>query len=355
MQNDIAQAKLESYNNYYPFGMLMPGRQGQSGDYRYGFQGQEMENDIKGIGNMIDYKYRMHDVRIGRFFSIDPLAAKYPYNSPYAFSENRVIDGIELEGLEFITEKLKNLAENGTLISKPTKITTYSIQFKTKYSIFGTNLQVYEVKNSYKEVSTETIENGPGEDLIVYNIKYTKTTSPWVQQEKSITITGTEDELIDVHREAILYVNKENESDWFRQNESAWRGLFQGTISGIWTKLAYNQVMRNPKTYLDKALRRQGLKKAPEGFKEQWSEGDYYYEVRIHKADAQYGKNGLIYRVARSKRGYDSNGQGYGWEYIDKQGNWYSTSTLKPGKGGFVNPNYNEQAAKDTHIPIPND
>ncbi len=43
----------------------------------------------------------MHDPRIGRFFAVDPLAPSYPHNSPYAFSENRVIDGVELEGLEF--------------------------------------------------------------------------------------------------------------------------------------------------------------------------------------------------------------------------------------------------------------
>jgi len=42
----------------------------------------------------------MHDPRVGRFFAVDPLTKKYPHNSPYAFSENRVIDGIELEGLE---------------------------------------------------------------------------------------------------------------------------------------------------------------------------------------------------------------------------------------------------------------
>ena len=42
----------------------------------------------------------MHDPRIGRFLSIDPLAAKYAYNSPYAFAENSVIDSRELEGLE---------------------------------------------------------------------------------------------------------------------------------------------------------------------------------------------------------------------------------------------------------------
>jgi hypothetical protein len=44
----------------------------------------------------------MHDPRVGRFFAIDPLTAKYPHNSPYAFSENRVIDAIELEGAENI-------------------------------------------------------------------------------------------------------------------------------------------------------------------------------------------------------------------------------------------------------------
>lgn len=42
----------------------------------------------------------MHDPRIGRFLSIDPLVKKYPYWTPYAFSGNRVIDSRELEGLE---------------------------------------------------------------------------------------------------------------------------------------------------------------------------------------------------------------------------------------------------------------
>lgn len=42
----------------------------------------------------------MYDSRIGRFFTTNPLEMKYPYNSPYAFSENDVIRCIELEGLE---------------------------------------------------------------------------------------------------------------------------------------------------------------------------------------------------------------------------------------------------------------
>jgi RHS repeat-associated protein len=90
------------YCDYNPFGMPMPGRKSGSQPYRFSFQGQEKDDEIKGQGNSLNYEYRMHDPRIGRFFAVDPLAAKYPYNSPYAFSENRVIDGIELEGLEYV-------------------------------------------------------------------------------------------------------------------------------------------------------------------------------------------------------------------------------------------------------------
>jgi len=68
--------------------------------YRYGFQGQERDDEIKGSGNSYNYTYRMHDPRLGRFLSLDPLSRDFPWNSPYAFSENRVIDAIELEGAE---------------------------------------------------------------------------------------------------------------------------------------------------------------------------------------------------------------------------------------------------------------
>ena len=81
--------------------MIQPGRSYDAGSgYRYGFNGKEKDDEIKGSGNSYDYGFRMYDPRLGRFLSLDPLAPDYPHNSPYAFSENRVIDAIELEGLE---------------------------------------------------------------------------------------------------------------------------------------------------------------------------------------------------------------------------------------------------------------
>jgi hypothetical protein len=68
------------------------------GDYSFGFQAQEQDEEM--WGGSVTYKYRVEDPRLGRFFAVDPLFAKYSYNSPFAFSENRVIDSKELEGLE---------------------------------------------------------------------------------------------------------------------------------------------------------------------------------------------------------------------------------------------------------------
>jgi hypothetical protein len=56
----------------------------------------------------------MHDPRVGRFFATDPLEENYSWNSPYAFSSNRVIDAVELEGLESI-EAGKALVTTKTL------------------------------------------------------------------------------------------------------------------------------------------------------------------------------------------------------------------------------------------------
>ena len=69
--------------------------------YRFGYNGQEKDNEIAGEGNEIEFKYRLYDPRIGKFKSTDPLHKSYPWNSDYAFAENRVIDGIDLEGLEW--------------------------------------------------------------------------------------------------------------------------------------------------------------------------------------------------------------------------------------------------------------
>jgi RHS repeat-associated protein len=104
--------------------MQMPGRYSNTEDYRYGFQGQETDDEVTGSESHVSYKYRMHDARLGRFLSLDPLAPDYAHNSPYAFSENVVIDHIELEGLEKVRHEAD--ARHAYQLASQTYLTLYS-------------------------------------------------------------------------------------------------------------------------------------------------------------------------------------------------------------------------------------
>lgn len=94
----------------YPFGLTMAGISSKAlsfGDPRNKektFQGQRFDDEL-GV-NYVQFKWRNHDPQIGRFIEIDPLSEQYEYNSTYAFSENKVTNHIELEGLEAVSADL---------------------------------------------------------------------------------------------------------------------------------------------------------------------------------------------------------------------------------------------------------
>ncbi len=84
----------------YPFGMIMPNRNYNAGSYRYGFQGQEQDDEIKGVGNSLSFRFRIYDPRISKFLSVDPLTKSYPWFTPYQFAGNTPIQAIDIEGVE---------------------------------------------------------------------------------------------------------------------------------------------------------------------------------------------------------------------------------------------------------------
>jgi len=117
--------------------MLVPNRHASSAAYRYGFQGQEKDDELKGEGNSLNYTFRMHDPRVGRFFAVDPLTSSYPWYTPYSFSGNKVIAFTELEGLE----------ESSAITNKDWTWRFYSVQVGDNLSIISevTGVSVYNI------------------------------------------------------------------------------------------------------------------------------------------------------------------------------------------------------------------
>jgi RHS repeat-associated protein len=87
----------------------------------YSFNGKEKDDEVYGDGNFQDYGMRCYDDRLGRFLSVDPLTSSYAAWSPYAYAMNRPIQGIDLDGLEFVDKTTALFYANPTQIVQQIK------------------------------------------------------------------------------------------------------------------------------------------------------------------------------------------------------------------------------------------
>ena len=135
--------EIVSANDYYPFGMMQPGRyytEAGVGTYRYGFNGKENDNEVKGVGNQQDYGMRVYDPRIGKFLSVDPLTKKYPELTPYQYASNSPIFNIDLDGLENIAaNKAQGQAGESFVRTKLKMTSEYQVYEQVNTRPAGTN------------------------------------------------------------------------------------------------------------------------------------------------------------------------------------------------------------------------
>ena len=80
----------------------MPGRKYSGGvEYKYGFNGKELDKEVAGT-TTYDYGFRIYSPALGKFLSVDPMTRNFSMLTPYQFASNRPIDGIDLDGLEYL-------------------------------------------------------------------------------------------------------------------------------------------------------------------------------------------------------------------------------------------------------------
>lgn len=111
------EATLSSAQDYYPGGMIMPGRSFSSG-YRFGFNGMENDDEVSGSGNSLDFGARIYDPRVGRWLSRDPMEKMLVPWSPYAFSLDNPIYFTDPAGEIPWPVPLKWIYKNTTIIRK---------------------------------------------------------------------------------------------------------------------------------------------------------------------------------------------------------------------------------------------
>ena len=100
--NDIMTylPQTASFTDYYPFGFPMPQRSKYLQEYRYGFNGQEMDNEVYGEGASYTAEFWQYDARLGRRWNVDPI--QHPSLSSYSSFANNPISYSDQLGLDTI-------------------------------------------------------------------------------------------------------------------------------------------------------------------------------------------------------------------------------------------------------------
>jgi RHS repeat-associated protein len=133
--------------------MLVPNRHGSSTAYRYGFQGQEKDDELKGEGNSLNYTFRMHDPRVGRFFATDPLESKYPNISTYAFVANNVLNAIDADGRDIVYLNKNGQVTKVVSDGKPTiKIVEYGAKAKKDFASYDITRGLFNWNNEDRQI-----------------------------------------------------------------------------------------------------------------------------------------------------------------------------------------------------------
>jgi hypothetical protein len=153
----------------------MPARKYATATYRFGFNKQERDDEVKGVGNLNSALYWEYDARLGRRWNPDPVIK--PWESRYACFANAPIKVIDINGdngKATITEspaitKGKKTFEGGTK-QNPNQITI------TANYYYGNDVKNNKEVKEGLEAAISTYNNSNetviGADGKYYNVKF---------------------------------------------------------------------------------------------------------------------------------------------------------------------------------------
>lgn len=91
---DYYAPQVVSFTDYYPFGFPIVERSGNLAGYRFGFNGQEADNEAYGVKQSYTAEFWQYDTRLGRRWNVDPkgnISASFYAcfgNNPIIFSDS---------------------------------------------------------------------------------------------------------------------------------------------------------------------------------------------------------------------------------------------------------------------------
>jgi RHS repeat-associated protein len=189
--------------------MIMPGSSNQAFQ-PYKYNGKEFVHQ-DGL-NLYDYGARWYDPARTQFTTLDPMAEKYPWISPYAYCNNNPVNLVDPTGMDWYQ------AENGNVIWRKSQ----DLEYKD------------DNDNVWKNIGTEYLV-GSGKNAILFKQRENEDGELYLRSS-SFDIS-TETDALAVEKETVL--NMQN-SDWSRD---AAQNYWDNPTMSNWISYVFKEVL----------------------------------------------------------------------------------------------------------------
>jgi RHS repeat-associated protein len=194
---------LQNTYDYSPFGVSLDGRTVEGDFYRRGFNGMEKDDEFKGKGNSYTTEFRQLDPRLGRWMTIDPLTAKFPWQSCYLTFDNNPILLIDPNGKESKTSdgedpsvptkkqvrSIKKEVDN--ILKDSRKLTRQDFRSAKAYQKeHGGNIIDYTDLDGNKRFSVQSVSTMEDGDHLVVNKSFNRDGWSQLKERKNSTVTN---------------------------------------------------------------------------------------------------------------------------------------------------------------------
>ena len=143
---------MQKSKHRYPFGSVAKGRSFSSTAYRYGFNGQEKDNEVSGEGNSNTAEFWQYDTRLGRRWNLDPKPQISI--SDFATFGNNPIKFNDILGDEFDKKSSKHVdAYEKKLGERKAEINKAMDKVEAEFDKAKVGADVSGLVNQYKELS----------------------------------------------------------------------------------------------------------------------------------------------------------------------------------------------------------
>jgi RHS repeat-associated protein len=165
--------------DYYAGGFQMPGRTANSSQYRYGFGGNEKDDEISGSGNHLSFGDMGYDPRIVRRWNKDPIVKNH--ESPYAVFANNPIWFGDPSGLDSLIMNrysigVQKLDDNNRLE------TSYVETFLVTFSIVRDGVEMSQGMVMYMGGNAESVRVPDNKTVLLSYDRLMKNHPDWKNQ-----------------------------------------------------------------------------------------------------------------------------------------------------------------------------